>query len=345
MKTRIYQLDDLVEKATKEDIKKTIMNGKNIVFPTETVYGIGAHALSEEGVKRIYQVKGRPSDNPLIVHLATKEAISPYVYIDQPYVQALMDAFWPGPLTMVFRRKDIVPDFITGGLDTVGIRIPSHPVAKAVLTIADAPICAPSANISGRPSSTLFEHVVEDFNGKVDIILNGGKSEVGLESTVLDVTTPNPIILRPGVITKRMIESIVPHVQLSQELTKDEIPKAPGMKYKHYAPKGNLTIVDGDGDAVIDYIHQQVKHHKEKNETVGIITTDQLAKAFNNGYVFNIGDQNSETDVASNLYIALRTMDALDIEFIYSMAFHQNKYQEAIMNRLYKAANNKVIKV
>lgn len=345
-KTRIYTANDLETPTVQTDIKNTVLAGETIIFPTETVYGIGAYALSEEGVKNIYKVKGRPSDNPLIIHLANIKDLSAYVYIDQPYVKNLMKAFWPGPLTMVFRRKSNVPDLITGGLNTVGVRIPLHPVAKKVLAIADVPICAPSANISGRPSSTLFEHVLEDFKDKVDIIVNGGKSDVGLESTVLDVTNAHPVILRPGVITQSMIENVtLTPVKVSSEAIKDLTPQAPGMKYKHYAPRALLTVVEGKESSVIDYINAQIKSHQAKNHKVGVVATEETMRHFTTPHTFNIGKKDNESTIASNLFIALRQMDQWQVDYIYSLSFHQTKYQEAIMNRLYKAANNQVIKL
>lgn len=344
-KTSIYKPDDLKQKAVQETIKQTVLSGGTIVFPTETVYGIGAHALNEKGIQNIYAVKGRPSDNPLIMHIANKDDIEPYVYLDQPYVSKLMDAFWPGPLTLVFRKKPVVPKSITGGLDTVGLRLPVHPIAQAVLTIAGVPLCAPSANVSGRPSSTLFEHVLEDFNHKVDVIVDGGKSDVGIESTVLDVTQSHPVILRPGVITKTMLETVVPGVQLSTELHHHDTPKSPGMKYKHYAPKAVLSVVEGDDAEVIVFINEQIALHKAANQTVGVIAPEECIDALHTPHVFNIGKKDNETTIASNLFIALRTMDQWEVDAIYTFSFIHTKYQEAIMNRLLKAANNRIIKL
>ncbi len=345
IETRTYDAKDLKEERVKKDIRSTLLTGRLVVFPTETVYGIGAYALSSEGIANIYNVKGRPSDNPLIMHMKDAQAITPYVYIDQPYIKDLIDAFWPGPLTMVFRKKESVPTLITGGLSTVGVRIPSHPVAQDVLTIADVPICAPSANISGRPSATLFEHVMEDFNHRVDIIIDGGKSDVGLESTVLDVTGDVPVILRPGVITQAMLETIVPKVLRKDGVKANETPASPGMKYKHYAPRGELTIVEGDQSAVVRYINDKIKDHHDKHKKVGVITSDALIKQFNTTYVYNLGDASFDSSIASNLYIGLRMMDQFQVDYIYSVAFHGGSYQEAIMNRLYKAANHKIVKL
>ncbi len=345
MKTRIYKQDDLENKLVQEDIKKTLLQGGNVIFPTETVYGIGAYALSEKGIKGIYEVKGRPSDNPLIMHVTSIEDVKKYTKEHMSYVETLMENFWPGPMTLVLKKKDIVPNMITGGLDSVGMRIPGHHIAKKVIEIAGVPICAPSANISGRPSATLFEHVLEDFKDKVDIIIDGGKSEVGLESTVIDVTREFPVILRPGVITKDMIEKLSIEVKENQEIDKSDVPKAPGMKYRHYAPKGQLIIVDGKLEDVISYMNQKIIEHTEKGLKTGIICTEDTKNRFPSAFAISIGNIENEEEIASNLFLTLRHMDKHDIDYIYSISFHQGKYSEAIMNRLMKAANYNVIQL
>ncbi len=343
MKTIIYSKDDLRKQKVRDHIKKTLLHGKNVVFPTETVYGIGAYALSEEGVKGIYKVKGRPSDNPLIMHITDIKQLSLYVTKVLPYVTKLIEAFWPGPLTLVFPKSEIVPSIITGGLNTVAIRVPSNHIAREIINIAGVPICAPSANISGRPSSTKTAHVIKDFNGLVDIIVDGGKSEIGLESTVLDVTQDVPVILRPGMITKKMISDIVGEVRVSGEIKKDDVPKAPGMKYKHYAPSGNLTIVQGDNKKVVEYINEKLDLHKMNSERACVITTKEQSKLIDSEYKYIIGDENNELEIASNLFAALREMDDLNIQYIYSVSFNKGEYQEAIMNRLIKAANKNIV--
>jgi L-threonylcarbamoyladenylate synthase len=344
MKTRIYKSEDLNQIDVQDDIKKTLLSGRNVIFPTETVYGIGAYALSEEGIKNIYQVKGRPSDNPLIMHISHKEDVFKYTKNHQEYVEKLINQFWPGPLTLVLSKKENVPYIITGGLETVGVRMPNHPIALKVIDIAGVPICAPSANISGKPSSTLFEHVLEDFNNKVDIMIDGGKSNVGIESTVLDVTSLVPVILRPGMITKEMLETVVPKVIGGKLNTSDEIPKAPGMKYRHYAPKGDLVVVDGDIDQVISYITKKINATDSKN-LIGVICTTNFKEAFKGAFVYSIGEPNQEEEIASNLFAALRAMDKANIETIYAIAFHEGKYKDALMNRLMKAANQQIIKL
>lgn len=345
IETRVYKSEELKLSTVISDIKETILSGKTVVFPTETVYGIGANALSEIGVKNIYKVKGRPSDNPLIMHIADENTIYEYTKNHQDYVKLLIEAFWPGPLTLVLEKKDNVPKIITGGLNTVGVRFPSNQIAREVISIAGVPICAPSANISGRPSSTLFEHVLEDFGGKVDIIIDGGKSDVGLESTVVDVTGEVPVILRPGMITKAMIESVVHGVKMSTHLSKDDIPKAPGMKYKHYAPKGELILISGDKVKIIPYINEQLLKHKKNQQKVGLIVTKDLLNTFDADYIFSIGDESNELEIASNLFAGLRSMDQQKVDYIYSLTFENGKYGEAIMNRLMKAANQHILHI
>ena len=344
MKTRIYQMSDLNQIDVQKDIKETFLSGNNVIFPTETVYGIGAYALSEKGIKGIYKVKGRPSDNPLIMHISKKDDVFKYTKNHQAYVKELMQVFRPGPLTMVFEKQEHVPDIITGGLNTVGVRMPSHDIALKVIDIAGVPICAPSANISGKPSSTLFEHVLEDFKDKVDIMIDGGKSKVGIESTVLDVTKEIPVILRPGVITKEMLEEVVPKVIGGKLSSEDEVPKAPGMKYRHYAPKGELLILDGNIDKVVSYINEHI-NNKNNTQKIGVICTSDYKDLFKDAYVYSIGIKNQEDEIASNLFAALRAMDKKQIEIIYAIAFHDGKYKDALMNRLMKAANQNYIKL
>jgi len=340
----VYTIDDLDKLHVQEDIRTTLQTGKNVVFPTETVYGIGANALSEVGVNNIYKIKGRPSDNPLIMHLSNTDMLEDYVYHSKHYVKELMSAFWPGPMTLVFHKKDIVPDYFTGGLNTVGVRIPGSDIARKVIDIANVPVCAPSANISGKPSSTILEHVLDDFNGLVDIIIDGGKSEVGLESTVIDVTGTVPVILRPGMITYDMIKNITTEVLVSKHIESDETPKSPGMKYKHYAPKGQLIIVDGTLQQVVEYINKQAMS-TTSNYKVGVISTTEHCKLFSADFVYDIGSEYNEEAIASNVFSALRAMDSNDVDIIYSLSFDKGKYRDAIMNRMLKAANNNIVKL
>lgn len=327
-----------------ERIKKTIEQGGLVVFPTETVYGIGADATNPDAVKRIFLAKGRPSDNPLIVHLADQQDLDKCVDSIPELAYPLMKAFWPGPLTLVFKKKPIIPKEVSGGLDTVGIRIPSSEVARMVIQASGVPICAPSANLSGKPSSTLFKHVIDDFSGKVDIMIDGGQVDIGLESTVLDLTTPIPVLLRPGAITKKMIEEIL---QLGiMDATHDEIkdiPKAPGMKYTHYAPKGELTLVEGSFDNVLTYINQMVRKHQPHE--VGVIAPKEYMESISAYYKVDLGSLHDLNEVAKNIFIALRQMDALHIKSIYIPSLPTEDLGQAIMNRLTKAAGHRIIHV
>jgi L-threonylcarbamoyladenylate synthase len=344
MNTKIYRKEDLRNEQVKAHIKSVLHQGGLVVFPTETVYGIGANALNPQAVLSIYQAKGRPSDNPLIVHIAHKKDL--YQYIDDiPRVSTkLMDAYWPGPLTLIFDKSSKIPYEVTGGLNTVAIRMPNHPIALDVIGLSELPICAPSANLSGRPSSTLFEHVYEDFNGKVDIIIDGGKAKIGLESTVLDVTTPIPTLLRPGAITKAMIEKTLELGIIDGTDKKvNDIPKSPGMKYKHYAPKGQMTLVDGKIENVISYVNQIVKSLDITKTAV--IGADEVTSHIDLKYKVSLGHLSNLDEIASNLFIALRQMDDLGIEHIFIHSLPESDLGQAIMNRLSKASGYNTIHV
>jgi len=346
MKTTIYGAADLLNEAPFDHIRRVILEGGLVVFPTETVYGIGANALNPGATKKIYDVKGRPSDNPLIVHVASKEDVKRHVLDVSEEAKQLMDAFWPGPLTLIFHKNNTIPTQITGGLETVAIRCPNHPIAQKILEKTGLPICAPSANISGKPSSTLFEHVVGDFDGKVDVILDGGKSTIGLESTVLDLTTPKPMLLRPGAITKRMIEATIGKTVLDGSAAFIEgVPKSPGMKYTHYAPKGRITVIFGEKKAVVKYINDCVKDHVEKKEKVVVLCAAEYESNLSGTEKIVLGSWNDEAEIASNLFIALRKTDELGVGFIYIHAFPMDSIGFATMNRLLKASGYNVVSV
>jgi L-threonylcarbamoyladenylate synthase len=343
MKTTIYHAVDLDQKEIIHHIHKVISKGGLVVFPTETVYGIGANAFNERAAAKIYQVKGRPIDNPLIVHIHEIAQLPNLVTHITPIAKKLIEAFWPGPLTMVFEKSNLISNQITAGLQTIGIRYPSSMTARNVIKAAEYPLAAPSANLSGRPSSTLFSHVFEDLNGKVDIIIDGGKSTIGLESTVLDVTTDIPTILRPGYVTKKMIEDVlkISILDLSEARLTD-VPKSPGMKYTHYAPKGKFTLVEGTKEAFIQYVNQmqnQFAGHK-----VAVIAASEYIDQIKVEYVFDIGSILNQDEIASNLFIALREMDAQNIEHIFTHTFDDHHIGHAIMNRLLKASGYNVIK-
>lgn len=335
---------DIHKKEVKKDIKRIIQKSGLIVFPTETVYGIGADATNPEAVKKIFIAKGRPSDNPLIVHLATIKDLPQVVESIPELAIKLMDTYWPGPLTIVFKKKSIIPKEVSGGLDTVGIRIPSNQIALEVIKAAEVPICAPSANISGKPSSTLFKHVLEDFTDKVDMMIDGGQASIGLESTVIDMTTPIPVLLRPGAITKEMIEKTleIGIMDATEEHVKD-IPRAPGMKYTHYAPQGKVLLIEGTQSHVIDYINNEIK--KLDLKRVGVIATEDYLSMIPCFYQVNLGHENHLDEIARNIFLALRQMDAMNIAYIFIPALPKHDLGKAIMNRLMKAAGNAIISV
>ncbi len=339
MKTVIYRLyEDNLELIISQSAE-VIKSGGLVVFPTETVYGIGANALDKNASKKIYDVKGRPSDNPLIVHIAKHDDVYLYAKDISQDAKKLMEAFWPGPLTLVLPKTDKIPMEITGGLDTVAIRFPRNKIAQDIILKSALPVCAPSANISGTPSSTTFNHVFKDLFGKVDIIIDGGMSSGGLESTVLDVTGDIPIILRPGSITKTMIEKTLNKVVNAPDtfIEDESIPKAPGMKYKHYAPKGDVTILEGT--------HKQITAYLEglNDKSVGIICTDELCSLLKDYHTFNLGSIGDIETIAKNIFLALRTMDEQNIKKIYIEAIKEQELGTAIMNRLIKAANKNII--
>ncbi len=325
-----------------------ILNNKGLVaFPTETVYGLGANALDEEAAAKIYEAKGRPSDNPLIVHIADIDAVYTLASEVPENAVLLMEAFWPGPLTIILPKVGIVPDGTTGGLDTVAIRMPSHPVALELIRESGLYIAAPSANSSGRPSPTLASHVMEDMDGRIDAVIDGGAVGIGIESTIVDLTGDIPTILRPGFITKSMLEAIVGEVAIDPALVEPDPnlrPKAPGMKYTHYAPKGQLTIVEGH-NGVAEKINSLVQEKASQGYTVAVITTRENASAYDCPYVLVAGERSHGETIAANLYAVLRQCDDLGCDYIYSEAFGDSELGGAIMNRLLKAAGHRVINV
>lgn len=354
METKIIKINE-TETVTVSEIEKIkqgariLQAGGLVAFPTETVYGLGADALNETAALRIYGAKGRPSDNPLIVHIADVKAVEDLAEDVSDKAYALMEAFWPGPLTIILNKKKIVPKGTTGGLDTVAIRMPSHPVALALIKEAGVYVAAPSANLSGRPSPTYAEHVIEDLSGRIDMIIDGGPVGIGIESTIVDLTGEIPMILRPGYITKKMLETIVGEVRVDPGIIGVEStvrPKAPGMKYTHYAPKGILTIVEGqDGKKVIDTINTLVKEKQAQGYCVGVMAPFETADAYSGDYVLTVGSKQDGLTVSARLYATLRDFDSKQVEYIYSEAFVNDDFGSAIMNRLLKAAGHRVLHV
>ncbi len=346
----------------KEDynpIKKAAEILKNdglVAFPTETVYGLGANALKEDASKKIYEAKGRPSDNPLIVHIADTKDVYELASVVPEKAVMLMEAFWPGPLTIILPKKDIVPDGTTGGLNTVAIRMPSHPMALELIRESGLYIAAPSANTSGRPSPTTAEHVAEDMKDKIEMILDGGPVGIGIESTIIDLTQDVPTILRPGFITKSMLENIIGEVLIDPALITPDPnlrPKAPGMKYTHYAPKGELTIVEADTDGttytsdqdIITAINIMTEEKIAEGKKVAIIATEETAPYYICDNVLVAGNRDKGETIAANLYSVLRRCDELEADYIYSEAFNEGELGGAIMNRLLKAAGQRVVEI
>ena len=334
------------------EASEILKNGGLVAFPTETVYGLGGDATDKEASRKIYQAKGRPSDNPLIVHIAKFEQLEQITKDLPETAKKLADAFWPGPLTMVCNKNQVIPYETTGGLDTVAVRMPNNPVALALIQESGCMIAAPSANTSGRPSPTKAGHVYEDLSGKIEAILDGGPVDIGLESTIVDLTEDVVTILRPGYINMEMLKEVVGEVRMDPGIVYNDKgttggakPKAPGMRYKHYAPKGDLTIVSGEEDRVISTINKLSFEAESDGKKVGIIATSATAGRYEHGKVLIIGDREDEQSIAHNLYDILRQFDELDVDIIYSESFATPKIGQAIMNRLLKAAGQKTIEV
>lgn len=316
--------------------------GKTVVFPTETVYGLGANALDPEAAKKIYEAKGRPSDNPLIVHISKKEDVDFLAGNISQDSKLLMEAFWPGPLTLILDKSDNVPIETTGGLMTVAIRMPSNPIARKLIDLAGVPIAAPSANISGRPSITSSKYLVEELCERVDAIIISEDSEIGLESTVIDMTASTPVILRPGKIGKTEIEKILnKEIELDPSL-KDEnaAPKSPGMKYKHYSPNATVIVVTGSLDEMKQKINQKLSLDKNKSDKVKVVCLEDRVSVYD-GYGISWGKNSQEA--AKNLFKILRLMDEQNIEVVYFEALNSDEISEAVMNRLIKAAGNMIL--
>lgn len=348
-------MDTKIEKLDKNQIDESIIgrageilrNGGLVAFPTETVYGLGANALDEEAARKTYEAKGRPSDNPLIVHIAEQEALGKIVKDVSEKAKKVMNAFWPGPLTLIFDKTDAVPLGTTGGLSTVAVRMPVNEIAKKLILAGGGYISGPSANTSGRPSPTSAEHVREDLEGKIDMILDGGNVDIGVESSILDMTVDPPMILRPGAVTKEMLEEVIGEVSVDKTLLtaqSTEPPKAPGMKYRHYAPKAQLTLVEGEIEEVTKAIRQLAYVMTEQGLKVGIIATNETVDQYTNGVIKNVGTRGHESSIARNLYRILREFDDEEVDVIYSEEFLAEGIGIAIMNRLEKAAGHQVIK-
>jgi len=317
-----------------------LRNKEVVAFPTETVYGLGADATSDEAVAKIFAAKGRPSDNPLIVHVGAMEQLCSVVSDICDSAQKLMDAFWPGPLTIVLPKHASLSEQVTVGLPSVGVRMPSHPIALELLRTVNLPIAAPSANVSGRPSPTKAEHVAEDLDGKIAGIIAGGEAEIGLESTVIDCTVEPPVILRPGAVTRAQMEAVIGPIAMAESGKDVEAtPKSPGMKYTHYAPRAPLTIVKGSEA----FFRAIIAEARAKGQTVGILVTEEHAETYAADVILTCGTREDVSSVAKGLYDALRAFDRFHVDVIYSESFEATGVGEAVMNRLQKASGYRVI--
>ena len=349
METKVVALCNKADnEAILKEAGRIIREGGLVAFPTETVYGLGGDALNKESSRKIYEAKGRPSDNPLIIHISKMEDLGAIVEEIPENVYRLAEAFWPGPLTIIMKKSDKVPKETTGGLDTVAVRMSSHPVAAKFIEYAGGYVAAPSANVSGRPSPTRAKYVVEDMTGRIDMILDGDGIDIGLESTIVDMTGAVPMILRPGYITLDMLREVLGEVDIDKtilDMNCKEPPKAPGMRYRHYAPKGQLTIVEGDVEKTLHRINELTKEAHEKGEKVGIIGTEETKSRYLGDSIKSVGKRTDEESIARTLYSILREFDDEDVTVIYSESFSDCSMGQAIMNRLLKAAGHQIIYV
>lgn len=348
METIIVDMKRGTDKDSVSRAGEILRNGGLVAFPTETVYGLGANAMDEKAAAKIYAAKGRPSDNPLIVHIAKTEDL--YRIAEEVPEKALVlaEKFWPGPLTMIFRKKKCVPDGTTGGLDTVAVRMPKNEIALAMIEAGGGFVAAPSANTSGRPSPTTAEHVAEDMNGKIDMIIDGGEVGIGVESTIVDMSGETPMVLRPGYINKKMLTEAIGEVTADPALfsvAENVRPKAPGMKYRHYAPRADMVIVEGTEENVVSFINEKVREAVRAGKKAGVIASDETAGRYCEGTIRSMGSRKDELSISKRLYSVLREFDSLGADTIYSEAFDTPEMGQAIMNRLVKAAGHQIINV
>ena len=349
-------MNTIIQKVEKEHPDETVLkqageilkSGGLVAFPTETVYGLGGDGLNARSSEKIYAAKGRPSDNPLIIHISDMESLDRIVSYVPEKARKLAEKYWPGPLTMIFQKSEEVPLETTGGLDSVAVRMPSHKTARMLIRYGGGYVAAPSANTSGRPSPTNASHVIEDLNGKVEMILDGGEVGIGLESTIVDFTEEIPVILRPGYINQEMLEEVLGQVRMDKGLLITDTgirPKAPGMKYRHYAPKAQLTIIEGNTEAVVQEINRRCQDGEAAGLRAGVIGTDETVSAYHAQVVKSIGTRQDEESIARHLFGILREFDEEKVDMIFSESFETPRMGQAIMNRLLKAAGHHIIKV
>lgn len=351
METKVIKIDrEHPDKELLREAGRLLKEGALVAFPTETVYGLGGDGLQETAAERIYAAKGRPSDNPLILHIAEVSDIEKLAVDIPELAYRMAERFWPGPLTMILKKSELVPYATTGGLDTVAVRMPSDEIAREIIRFSGTYIAAPSANISGRPSPTKAEHVVEDLAGRVEMIVDGGDSDIGLESSIIDLSGEVPLILRPGYITKEDFEQIVAEVEydsavLATKPQESVVAKAPGMKYRHYAPKGQITIVEGESSSVINKINTLVAEQEAQGVRTAVLCAEETKEKYQCKHVYSLGSLKGEKEISAHLFAVLRSFDTEQMEVIYSESFEETRLAGAIMNRLRKAAGYQMIQV
>ncbi|MDP4153493.1 MAG: L-threonylcarbamoyladenylate synthase [Bacillota bacterium] len=328
---------------------QTLASGGVVAIPTETVYGLAASALCEDAVRQIFVAKGRPQDNPLIVHLADASEVDK-VCMDVPKsAYKLFEAYSPGPLTVVLKKRELIPNVVSAGLDTIGIRIPSHPVARGIIKVSGVPIAAPSANISGKPSPTTAQHVLSEMDGRIDMIVDGGTCDVGVESTVVSLAGDVPVLLRPGGITLTQLEAVLGHVELSKavlsKFSDSEKVAAPGMKYRHYAPKAKVLVIRGYDNDVIPFIQSKLHEAKKQGRNASVMCFDGEENYFSDTVCVSYGKRDEPSTLAHNLFDVLRGFDDTDTEVIYARCPEKTGIGLAVYNRLIKAAGFNIIDV
>lgn len=350
----VYRMDTIIKEVNKNNIDQKILNeatailkkGGTVAFPTETVYGLGANALDEQAIGHIFQAKGRPSDNPLIIHIGDIKQLDEIASEITPIAKKLIDRYWPGPLTVILKKAEKVPTDVTAGLDTVGIRMPNHPVALQLLKTSGVPVAAPSANTSGKPSPTIAAHVIEDLKGRVNMIIDGGNANIGVESTVIDASGTRGVILRPGAITLEMCKEVLGEEGVTidpailENAPKHLTPKSPGMKYTHYSPKADVYIVSGEKKQIMDKVQGFIDQCDGK---VGIMATEELLENCDLPYTISLGSQEEPDKIAAALFKALRDFDELGVDVVLAEAIEDTHIGMAIMNRLTKAAGYKYL--
>lgn len=341
MKTEILKIDRKnINKAYIKKAADLIKEGALVAFPTETVYGLGADGLNNEACKKIFKAKGRPADNPLILHISHISMLDNLVEEISESHRKLFD-LWPGPMTLIFKKSKLIPEVVTAGGDTVAIRFPSDEIARALISQANTPIAAPSANISGRPSPTKADDVYQDMDGIIPLIIDGGESNIGIESTVIDLSGEKPTILRPGYYTYEFLKEILPDMRLDDSLVDStKIPKSPGQKYKHYAPKANLRVFIGEN--VPDYLLDLAEEYKSQGKKVGILAFDEDKDKFASYPYISLGSRIDLSTMSHVLFSSLREMDRLKVDIILAEGVRENHLGKSIMNRMKKAAANDV---